>query len=147
MIEWTGRAASGEIDISEVRGEQPTISQSTLHYGAQWPQNQYSGSGPVDFGFDFSQDYHVFGAEWTNASIKFLVDDKEFHTENIDRNMSSGAPYTKNGQPFDQPFFWILNVAVGGQFFPSNEYGPAVTPDEARQWPKPTMEIDYVRKM
>ena len=39
-------AASGEIDIMEARGQRPSLVEGTLHYGAQWPNNVYSGSGP-----------------------------------------------------------------------------------------------------
>lgn len=53
-------------------------------------------------------------------------------------------PYTKKIQPFDEAFYWILNIAVGGNFFPEDEYGQ-LTVEEARRWEKPTMEIDYVR--
>jgi len=60
--------------------------------------------------------------------------------------MSTGAPYTAFGQPFDKPFFWILNVAVGvgGNFFPTNVYGLQVTPAQASQWAQPNMYVDYV---
>jgi hypothetical protein len=53
-------------------------------------------------------------------------------------------PYTKDGEPFNQNFVWILNIAIGGGFFPSGTFG-SLTVDEAKQWEKPTMEIDYVR--
>ena len=54
-------------------------------------------------------------------------------------------PYTKNGQPFDQPFHFILNIAVGGNFFPEHRFGKQVTPEEAKHWEKSTLEIDHVR--
>ena len=56
----------------------------------------------------------------------------------------SHNPYDHNGAPFDKPFHWILNVAVGGNFFPTSVFGPHVTPEEAKHWEKPTMEIDFV---
>ncbi|XP_054156520.1 glucan endo-1,3-beta-glucosidase-like [Oppia nitens] len=143
-----GWAASGEIDIMEARGERPTITQGTIHYGGSWPNNIYSGSGERNFNKDFTADYHTFAVEWDQNMIRWYVDGQEYHRENINRNMWSGKganPYNHNGAPFDQGFFWILNIAVGGNFFPQNVYGPPVTPDEARRWEKPSMEIDYLR--
>ena len=132
----------------EARGERPKQLQGTIHYGGAWPNNVYSGSGEKDFPTDFSADFHVFAVEWNTEKIMWSVDGNVYHTENINRSMWSGKgtnPYTKNGQPFDKPFFFILNLAVGGAFFPESVYGPGVTVAEAQAWPKPSMEIDYVR--
>ncbi|KAJ6219834.1 hypothetical protein RDWZM_005646 [Blomia tropicalis] len=140
-----GWAASGEIDILELRGDKPHEIVGTIHYGGSWPNNIYHGSGERYYQQDFSQDYHTFAVEWDQKEIRWYVDGQHYHTENIDRNMWSGRgnnPYHKNGEPFDQPFYWILNVAVGGNFFGP---GPYVSPAEARNWHKRTMEVDYVR--
>lgn len=140
-----GWAASGEIDIMEYRGDKPEEILGTIHYGGAAPNNIHSGSGERHFNLDFSKDFHVYGLEWHEHNITWTVDGKAYHTENINRNMWSGKgpnPYTKNGQPFDQPFYIILNVAVGGTFFGP---GPYVTPAEARKWHNPTLEVDYVR--
>jgi beta-glucanase (GH16 family) len=138
-------AASGEIDIMEMRGDAPRVTMGTIHYGGSWPNNVYHGSGEKTYAFDFSADFHTFGLEWTKNDIKWFVDGNLMHTENINKMMWSGKgnnPYNHNGAPFDAPFYWILNIAVGGNFFGG---GPYVTPAEARGWMKPTMEVDYVR--
>lgn len=142
------RAGSGEVDIVELRGDKPNVVQGSLHFGGAWPNNQYSGSGEKTFPKDFSADFHVFTLEWEPTQFRWSVDNEVYHTENINRMMWSGKgtnPYTKNGQPFDKPFFLIFNVAVGGNFFPATEYGGPISLDEARKWAKPTMEVDYVR--
>ena len=129
----------------EARGEEPTITQGTIHYGGSWPNNMYTTSGKHNTGKDLTSDFHVFGLEWDKNAIKWTVDGQVYHTENINRNMWSGRgtnPYNHNGAPFDKPFFWIVNVAVGGGFFGND---PNVTPAEARNWAKPTMEIDYLK--
>lgn len=142
-----GWAASGEIDIAEYRGERVNEVSGAIHYGGSWPNNIHSGSGDRTFeGVDFSRDFHNFSVEWNKTAISWQVDGRTFHVENINRTMWSGRgenPYAKVGQPFDQPFYLLLNVAVGGNFFGS---APPVTPDEAkRNWTQPQLEVDYVK--
>ncbi|CAG2180663.1 unnamed protein product, partial [Oppiella nova] len=136
-------AASGEIDIMELRGDEPGKIESTIHYGGTKPNFNSSG-GFLDFHRSFADDFHTFGCIWSNTSIDFYVDDQVFHRERIDRSMYSGKgpnPYTKNGQPFDKDFQINLNLAVGGAFFDP----PEITEDDARKWPQPSYVIDYVR--
>jgi beta-glucanase (GH16 family) len=128
----------------EYRGDRPNQIEATIHYGESDSNFQSSGSPEMKFETDFSADWHTFGIEWNANEFKWFCDGKEYHKENIHRLMYS-HPYTKFGQPFDQPFYWILNVAVGGNFFPANVYGSQITPEEAKHWAKPTMEVDYVR--
>lgn len=140
-------ASSGEIDIMEYKGEQRDQIIGTIHYGGARPNNEHRGSGWKKWKTDFSKDWHVFGLEWTPKDIRWLLDDKEYHRESISRWMWSGKgkpnPYTAKGQPFDQAFRLILNVAVAGKFFGPPPY---ITPDQARTaWSKRTLEIDFVR--
>jgi len=142
-----GWAASGEIDIMELRGEQPDIILGTIHYGGAWPNNANSGSGNTKISgiTDFSADFHVFALEWEQNEMRWYVDGKEYHKENLNRAFYSGKgtnPYTANRQPFDKDFHFILNVAVGGDFF--NGLG-SLAVSEAKNWAKHTMEVDYVR--
>lgn len=142
-----GWAASGEIDIAEYRGESRNQLSGTIHYGGKWPHNVHSGSGDKTFqSVDFSEGFHNFSVVWNKTAISWQVDGTTFHAENINRTMWCGKgdnPYTKNGQPFDQPFYILLNVAVGGNFFGS---APKVTPAEARaNWTQPQLEVDFVK--
>jgi len=139
-------AASGEIDIMEARGQLPKQTQSTVHHGGSWPNNVYTGSGPVDFSFDFTADFHIFSLIWDADSMQFLVDGKVFHTQNLDRGFYSGKgknPYTANRQPFDQPFFFIINLAIGGGFFGAQSNALSVA--TAQKWPSPSLVVDYIR--
>jgi len=140
-------AASGEIDIVESRGQEPFITSSTLHYGGVWPNNRYTSTGKVTFPFDLTADFHVYALEWEEKEIRTYVDDILMSTFDLDRNWYSGVgpnPYTKNLQPWDQKFHILLNIAIGGGFFPANEYG-TLSLQEAQNWQNPTMAIDYVR--
>lgn len=142
-----GWAASGEIDITEYRGERTNEVSAALHYGGSWPNNIHSGSGDRTFEkTDFAKDFHNFSVIWNKTVISWQVDGRTFHTENINRTMWCGRgsnPYTARRQPFDQPFYILLNLAVGGNFFGAV---PPVTVDEARHnWTQPAFEVDYVK--
>ncbi len=124
-----GWPACGEIDIMEYRGQEPDVVHGSLHGPG------YSGGAALTDSFrlasgDFSDDFHVFAVEWDESSITWIVDDVRYQT--LPRsNLPAGTPWV-----FDQPFFIILNVAVGG-----NYVGP---PDDTTPFPQ-SMLIDYVR--
>jgi len=138
-------AASGEIDIMENRGTQNT-QESTLHFGGSWPNNIYQGSGPQTMAFDMTADFHLYSAIWTPTSIQFLIDNKVYYTQTLQRNFWSGKgnnPYTSNGQPFDQYFYIIINLAIGGGFFGGD--ANSLTTAQAQRWASNTLLVDYVR--
>ena len=131
----------------ESRGQKSDTIEATIHYGGVDPNFKSEGSPETKFS-DLSQDFHVFRFEWDNTVMVWAVDGKEYYKTNINRNLWSGKgsnPYTGPGQPFDKPFYLILNVAVGGDFFPVADYGNQVTPSEAQHWSKPSLEIDYLK--
>jgi len=140
-----GWAASGEIDIFESRSTQNT-QESTLHYGGSWPNNVYQGSGPQVMNFDMAADFHLYSAIWTPTEIQFLVDNRVYSTQTLQRSFWSGTgtnPYTASGQPFDQYFYLIINLAIGGGFFGQN--ANSLTPQQAQAWASAKFYIDYVR--
>jgi beta-glucanase (GH16 family) len=117
----------GEIDIMEYRGQAPTIIHGSVHGPG------YSGGNAVtrtyvnpDGRFDI--DFHVFAVEWFVDRIDFYVD--EILYQSIAKSDVPGE------WVYDDPFFIILNVAVGGTFvgFPNGN----------TQFPQ-TMLVDYVR--
>jgi len=139
-------AASGEMDIMEYRGQSPDVVLGTIHYSSEWPNNRWTSSGEVSFPFDFSEDYHVFGLEWELDWIRWYVDDQKYFEQYTDKNWYQGAGtnhYTANRQPWDQRFFILLNLAIGGGFF--NGMGDLTPDDVATTWTQPYMAIDWVR--
>ncbi len=119
--------ACGEIDIMEYRGQQPDIVHGSLHGPG------YSGGNPVTKSYGLTQgrfdtDFHLFAVEWDEEKIDFFVDDYLFQRVYSD-DVSGDWVY-------NQPFYLLLNVAVGGNFvgFPTSD-----TP-----FPQ-TMTVDYVR--
>lgn len=105
----------GEIDVMEVLGDAPRTSYGTLHFGE--PHTQKQGSYTLPEGqADFSEDFHVFACEWEPDAFRFYVDGELFFTENewfTKREGSEKMPYPA---PYNQPFYMILNLAVGGSW-------------------------------
>lgn len=121
-ISTSGWPACGEIDIMEHVGNQLNKIFATLHYGPSVAGHLQSG-GAKDIA-NATTEFHIYKAEWTPASIRFYVDNVPFYTF-----------INKSDLPFNQKFFIILNVAMGGNF------GGAVDP----AFTSATMEIDYVK--
>jgi beta-glucanase (GH16 family) len=116
-----GWPACGETDIVEQNGSNKNVIYGTIHYptekaaygdGATWP---ILGANTV---------YHKYSVIWSATTMKILVDDLVYYT--LPNNASL---------PFNQKFFIVLNVAMGGVF--GSTIDPAFTTDQ--------MEIDYVR--
>jgi beta-glucanase (GH16 family) len=128
-----GWAASGEIDIMEIVGDEPDILHGTIHYHGGWPDNQYSGGSYALPTGDFSDDFHVFAIEWEYGEIRWYIDGIHYHTETSWDTTASGAPFPA---PFDERFHILLNVAVGGNW-PGSPDGSTVFPQR--------MTVDYVR--
>jgi beta-glucanase (GH16 family) len=126
-----GWAASGEIDIMELLGQNTKRVYGTLHYGGEWPNNVNTGESYVLPQGDFSSEFHVFRLEWEQNEFRWYVDDKLYQTQKQWR--TANHPYPA---PFDQRFHMLLNVAVGGNW-PGN-------PDATTSFPQ-TMVVDYVR--
>jgi len=126
-----GWAASGEIDIMELLGNDPQTVYGTIHYGGAYPDNVHTGSSYKLTTGSFSDDYHVFVLEWEENEMRWYVDSVLYLTQN--NWYTSSAPYPA---PFDQRFHIILNVAVGGNW-PGN-------PDNTTVFPQ-TMLVDYVK--
>ncbi len=122
--------ACGEIDIMELIGSQPNRIYGTIHYGANTGQHQYIGNSKALAGTaKFSDEFHVFSIVWEQDKIVWLLDDVQFY-------QITSATVAPAAYPFNQPFFFIFNVAVGGQW-PGD-------PDGTTNFPQ-RMIVDYVR--
>jgi beta-glucanase (GH16 family) len=116
-----GWPACGEIDIMEQSGTQKSTVLGTMHYPTEKGQYGDGGSTTVTTA---SSDFHRYATIWSASSIQMLVDDVVYYT----------LP-NSSGLPFNQNFFVILNLAMGGNL--GGTVDPAFTTDQ--------MEIDYVR--
>ena len=128
-----GWAASGEIDILEAV-DVPWQVHGTLIYGESWPNQVYDGSSYSNGG-NFADGFHVYALEWEPDEMRWYVDDVRYHRVTSDEWWSAAAPGNPRA-PFDTPFHFLLNVAVGGDWPGS--------PDSTTQFPQ-QMVVDYVR--
>ncbi len=124
----------GEIDIMEVHGSDPGTTYATLHYGN--PHGQSQGTKTLTNG-TFADDFHTYTVEWNPGEIKWYVDGFLVHTENEWFSVTEGQGEITYPAPFDQPFYMILNLAVGGSW--------VGYPDETTDFENARFEIDYVK--
>ncbi|MEK5479506.1 family 16 glycosylhydrolase [Paenibacillus sp. FSL R5-0407] len=130
-------AASGEIDVMEAKGRLPGTTSGAVHFGGQWPVNRYiAGEYHFPQGQTFANDFHVYTLIWEEDNFKWYVDGKFFFKVTRDQWYSVAAPNNPNA-PFDQPFYIIMNLAIGGHF----DGGLAPDPSDIPA----TMQVDYVR--
>lgn len=132
---------SGEIDIMENRGHQPDRFQQTIHYSAV--AHPGSGNALADrrsLGDTFilpdstsMNEFHTYGFEWTDSTLTWTFDGTEVYRLTRGQIEANAEVY-----PFDQEFYLILNLAIGGNYL-GDEQPDSSTPDTNR------MQVDYVR--
>ena len=117
----------GEIDIMEFRGDIPDRSTSAIH-GPTTPPG--SGLGAAFLSYDsLSNGYHTYAIEWKKNAITFIVDGRVTGTY-------SSADTGTRGWVYNQKFFLILNLAMGGTY--AGEYiDPMVNQAQ--------LHVDYIR--
>ena len=129
-IDAVGWPASGEIDIMEMTGDLPNRVVGTVHYGANLSQHHFNSvSRFAPSGESYQDDFHVYSINWENNLIEFMVDNEVYHTV---------TPASLNGQPypFNKHFYFIMNVAVGGNW-------PGA-PDSSTKFPQ-YLIVNYIR--
>lgn len=118
----------GEIDIMEHIGREPRTVHGTIHGPG------YSGGEGIGKSYtlpvEFADKFHVFALEWEPGELRWYVDGLNYQTR-TPADLPEGARWV-----FDQPFFIIFNLAVGG--------GWPGMPDASTRFPQ-RMLVDYVR--
>ena len=106
-----GWAASGEIDIMEGWGSTPEKICGTIHFGDVWPNNTYLTNDYLFPSGDSTEKWHTYAIEWDKNEMRWYVDDELYSTQSDWFSVNRKYP-----APFDQNFYVILNLAVGGHF-------------------------------
>ncbi|MDT0477891.1 family 16 glycosylhydrolase [Streptomyces sp. DSM 41014] len=113
---------SGEIDVMENVGFEPSTVHGTIHGPG------YSGSGGIGAGYSlpngqaFADAFHTFAVDWAPDSITWTVDGTVYQRR---------TPADLGGRSwvFNKPFFLILNLAVGG-YWPGDPDGSTSFPQQ-----------------
>lgn len=124
---------SGELDIIETTND-AMEAHGTIHFGHLIPENAAIG-GKLQRDVSFGADYAVYAVDWYPDRIEWSVDGKLYHRVFASQWFTGGSPESLTA-PFDQPFHFLLNVAVGGRW-PGN-------PDSTSEFPQ-EMRVDWVR--
>jgi hypothetical protein len=125
---------SGEIDIMESRGNAGDLGvgavSSTLHWGPDAGNNRYSLTHGEKHASNYHTDFHTWRLDWTQDHLKTFIDNQQIMDVEVGSGFwakggfSGGNIWAGHGKsaPFDQDFFLMFNVAVGGTngFFPDN---------------------------
>jgi beta-glucanase (GH16 family) len=121
--------ACGELDIMENKGSQLATTSSAVHGPGYSGATPFAHANSLALG-TFPDDFHVFAVEWDSAYVQFFVDSNPHYT------ITRGALEQYGRSILDQPFYVILNLAVGGHF-DGDPQSDAIFPA--------TMLVDYVR--
>jgi beta-glucanase (GH16 family) len=113
--------ACGEIDIAEHLGRDLDTIYGSLHYPGRSADNADTRRLYVP---GATTGFHIYAMDWSATSIKLYVDGQLYHT----------VP-NSNSIPFKHNFFFLLNMAMGGNF--GGDIDPAFT--------SAAMEVDYIR--
>ncbi len=117
-----GWPACGEIDIMEQLGWDKNKVLGTCHWSNS---GNYAGYGLETSIANATTSFHIYKFEWTQGgAIRFFLDGTQFFVMT-----------TNSSMPFNKDFFFILNVALGG------DLGGTIDPNFTQD----TMEIDYIR--
>ncbi|WP_339918170.1 glycoside hydrolase family 16 protein [Yeosuana marina] len=119
----------GEIDVMEHVGSEPNITTTNIHTKSDYG---YTNNKTAINLKSAEKEFHNYGIIWTKDDIKFYVDSP-------DNIKNTYCPEEKNldNWPFDQPFYLIMNFAVGGTLGGKEGVDETIFPQ--------SMVVDYVR--
>ena len=131
--EGTSWPLCGEIDIMEYVSWNPDNYSCAIHMESR---NHNLGNA-VTSGFvhlpAIEEEYHVYGLIWTYRYLKFYIDD----VDNVVLTYNKPPDQDQENWPFDSPFYFLFNIAVGGNYGGVEGVDDSIFPA--------VMEIDYAR--
>ena len=121
----------GEVDIIEAVNDESVV-YGTHHWSHEGNHAEYGNSTKEYYGTSYPMDiseFHIYKTVWNEKTIAMYVDDFKYQEIGIEDASGEMGTFHKN-------FFFILNVAVGGQW-PGFDIDDAQFPNE--------MIVDYIR--
>ncbi len=142
-----GWAASGEIDVMEIVGEKPQQCLGSIHFGSTFPKRELVTHVHTLPAGETVGDFHVYAVEWEPGEIRWVFDGVTWARQHFWWSCSvtrAGKGVVARSErdlntwpaPFDQPFYLLMNIAVGGNF-PGKPEADTHFPAE--------LVVDYVR--
>ena len=127
-IGWPG---CGEVDVVENNGSNIFTVQGSMHSGSD-------ETGYYNFlNGDSATNFHVYDLDWTSNAFMYYVDGHLYETQTGWGSSTTNAyPF-----PFNQPFFFIMNLAIGGNYVGNPNTNQI---DSGTHFPA-VMQVDYVR--
>jgi beta-glucanase (GH16 family) len=113
----------GEIDVVENNGANPTFTQGSLHSPNGDPTAIYNFTGG-----DGVTNFHTYRLEWNASTVQWFVDGALYETQ-------------PSSAPFNAPFFFLMNLAVGGHYVGD----PTISQINAGTVFPQELQVDYVR--
>jgi len=129
-----GWPACGELDIMENFGGNKNnagVNNGTAHGPGYSGGQGITKSYTLPYGEKVTDDFHVYGIEWSQDSVQWSVDGVVFHKV-TPASLPAGTKWV-----FNAPFFILLNLAIGGN--------AAGNPAANAPFPPQDMLVDYVR--
>jgi beta-glucanase (GH16 family) len=117
--------ANGEIDIVEMKGGiADSRVDGTVHFGAHYASSHYYLGGGFDNSDPLAEEWHIYGVEWSNNSLRWLFDGEVYHEVdlgNLPAKDSKGTAINKElanigAVQRGKKFYLLLNLAIGGNY-------------------------------
>lgn len=123
----------GEIDIMEYVSYEP----NRVHFSIHTATNNHRAGTAITSGAiqhnTAEEEFHIYGLTWTEDYLEFYIDNPNAVQLRFDKPQNA----TNENWPFDKPHFFLLNLAVGGDWGGVQGVDDSIFPA--------TFEIDYVR--
>ncbi len=129
-IESAGWPGSGEIDVMESLGDDPSTVYGSIHGPQAGQARGYGISSAYHAATSLADGFHTYRVSWSPSALVFSVDGQAY-AKRTPAQLSGAQRWV-----FNKPFFLMLNLAVGGSWPGS--------PDAATRFPA-TMLVDWVR--
>ena len=111
----------------------PNMVHFTIHSTANnYIDGTQASSGPIALE-TIQEEFHNYGLLWSEKYLKFYIDD----IDNISFTFQKPRSFNANNRPFSKPFYFLMNIAVGGNWGGLEGVNDDIFPA--------IMEVDYVR--